>query len=335
MDLNPIWRQYWRVASGNRQSPRVSIYWLVPVFTFSVIAGFCLTITLETANLANWGQWLRDFARSPGAAAFAALVAAAIAFTGISKQVMVSREALAHQRNATRADAWWAMFEWASDRAIPPNKDAQPLPPSVTIRTLQRLSEDASTDVQKAACAGVIDVLTANISDAAMKQGPEDPITPQGERENPALSALNSYVKSNRGTPAASAIAEGLVYENNVLKELISLSWQDPRIKIIRIDSFAVDNGFDAIADVDGQQVAVVIKASKNGGRRHLQELRNNSVHLGQTVANIPMLLISPSPPTNELSESGIFATQWRGPEDTATLGADLRRASKLVRPPG
>ncbi|WP_342024890.1 hypothetical protein AAE021_06975 [Arthrobacter citreus] len=204
----------------------------------------------------------------------------------------------------------------------------------MTIRTLQRLSEDASTDVQKAACAGVIDVLTANISDAAMKQGQEETATSQGERESPALSALNSYVKSNRGTPAASAIAEGLVYGNSVLKELISLSWQDPKIKIIRSDSGAVDEGFDAIADVDGQQVAVLIKASKNGESRHLQELRNRRVHLGQTMANTPVLLISPSPPNNELSALGILATQWRGPEDTAALAVDIRRASRLIRPP-
>lgn len=224
------------------------------------------------------------------------------------------------------------MFEWASDRAIPPDKGAQPLPPSVTIRTLERLSEDASTDVQKAACAGVIDVLTAIISDTAMKQAQEDTDTSQGERESSALSALNSYVKSNRGTPAASAIAEGLVYGNSVFKELISLSWQDPQIKIIR---GVLDNDFDAIVIVDGLHVGVVIKVFKNGDERnHLQELRNHALHLGQTRI-LPVLLISPSPPTNELSELGIIATQWRGPEDTAALGVDLRRASRLVAPPG
>lgn len=55
----------------------------------SAAAGAYGALTLATAQLENGGPWLRQFALSPGMAAFAALAAALIAFLGLRKQVQV------------------------------------------------------------------------------------------------------------------------------------------------------------------------------------------------------------------------------------------------------
>ncbi|WP_425864755.1 hypothetical protein [Arthrobacter sp. TWP1-1] len=299
----------------------------------SAAIGAYLAVTLATSNLAAWGQWLRDFAQSPGAAAFAALIAAVIAFNGISRQVSVSRESLAHQMQASTADAWWTMFEWASERAIPSRPGDQPLPTSVIVRTLQRLADDATSEVQEAACAGVIDVLTKNIDSAMSEPHQGDADGASSERDESAIAALASYVDSSRGTPAASAIAEALVYKNNVIKSLISLAWDDPTIKVFPKPSLASDAGFDAIAEVNGHRVVIEIKAHRGAERL--------SKTASQTISRLRVegaeadgyLLITPFPsplaPGQE-SELRAVATQWSKPEDTASLLEALRRASPL-----
>lgn len=317
-----------RVSSPRRRSPRISIVWLIPVFIFSSAVGAYLAITLMTANLANWGQWLRDFAQSSGAAGFAALIAATIAFGGILKQVSVSRASLEHQREVTRADAWWAMFEWASNRAIPPRQEDQPLPTSVTIRTLERLADEATSSVQEAACAGVIDALTESM-DATTIESRADADIELPERNDPVFAALASYVESSRGTSAASHVAETLIYENDVLTALASL--EDSGVKTFRSPRF--DTGADAIAEIDGRRVVIEIKAVRSSERlrgmvlQTIRRLRDRGRDTDTYVLITPFP--SPLPPEQEAELRAVVA-QWRKPEDTASLLAALRRASML-----
>lgn len=316
------------MSSPRRRSPRISIVWLIPVFIFSSAVGAYLAITLMTANLANWRQWLRDFAQSPGAAGFAALIAATIAFDGILIQVSVSRASLEHQRQATRADAWWAMFEWASNRAIPSRQEDQPLPTSVTIRTLERLADEATSSVQEAACAGVIDALTRSM-DTPTIEPPTDADIDLPERDDSAFAALASYVKSSRGTSAASSVAEALIYENDVLTALASL--KDPTVRILRNPGF--DTGADAIAEIDGRRVVIEIKAVRSSERlrgmvlQTIRRLRDRGRDADTYVLITPFP--SPLPPEQEAELRAVVA-QWRKPEDTASLLAALRRASML-----
>ncbi|MHA7304303.1 hypothetical protein ACX80E_03515 [Arthrobacter sp. TMN-49] len=309
------------------------IYWLIPVSLISMVVGAYLAICLATANLAGLGQWLRDFAQSPGAAAFAALAAAVIAFNGISRQVSVSRQSLAHQRESSMAGAWWDMFEWASDRAIPSRSDYQPLPKSVSIRTLQRLADDATSDIQAAACAGVIDILTKRIDSASAEPDYGDNQPAQAGNDESTFEALASYVESNRGTPAASAVAEAAVYENEVLKALIGLSWDDPTVKIFPNPPSAPDPGFDATAEVNGRRVVIEIKAPRSAERLRNMALHTISRFRTRGTGTDAYLLITPFPsplgPDRE-SELHAVATQWRTPRDTASLLEALRRASTL-----
>jgi hypothetical protein len=300
----------------------------------SALAGAYLAITWSTANLANWGQWLRDFAQSPGAAASAALIAAGIAYTGIKRQVMVSRDTLTHQKNVAEASAWWSMFEWASDRAIPPRQSDRPLPSTVTISTLQQLAESATSEVQKIACAGVIGAVSEHIDPHPIVP-PPDTETASSESDDSTFAALASYVESSRGTPAASAVAEALVYENEVLKALVYLSWDDPALKILRNPPAdrGVDSGADAVADVGGQRVVIQIKnARKVEGLRsrvaaslkHLQT-RGDDTDRYLVITPFPSLLR----PEQE-AELNAVVTHWRLPSDTASLKEALYRAAAL-----
>jgi len=73
------------VSSTPRESRRVPIFWLGPIVVLSLtIGGYC-ALALATADLEGWSQWLRDFAKSPGGAGIAALLAATIAFGGIRR----------------------------------------------------------------------------------------------------------------------------------------------------------------------------------------------------------------------------------------------------------
>lgn len=218
---------------------------------------------------------------------------------------------------------------------FPPQKDAQPLPESVTISTLERLSEDTTTDVQKAACAGVIDALTTRISKTVVEPDPNTATSGQAAGDDRTWSALTSYVDSSRGTAAASTVAEGLVYRNRVLKELLSLPRVDLTIRVKEMNSLDREDGYDAIVEVHGRRVIIEIKFAKGSDRVLVPTVKTLRDFLGRTHANTPILLISPSPPTlgAELADLGAVATQWRGPEDTPALRKDLLRASRFNHP--
>lgn len=298
---------------------------VVALCTASGFAGGYLALALGTADLANWGLWARDFAKSPGAAAFAALIAAAIAFAGISRQVSVSRSALEHQREAASTARWWETFEWASSRALPIGEKDLPLPDSVTISTLQSLSQTTATDVQKVACAGVIDVLTSRIMAMSNEHGH------QGEGAEGAASAafdaLASYVQASDGTSAASARAEAAVYERRVLQELNSLS---PDIRAFREPRLGATRA-DAVVEVAGAKVAVEVTFSRTPQVVRARVMSASSQR--RASGDIPLVLVSrfPSPlvPSDEV-KLRVVVVRWNSPGDNEDLLGALRRASTL-----
>jgi hypothetical protein len=194
------------------------------VFIFGVfVAIFTATWTSEAAGL-----WFREFFKSPGAAACVALVAAGLTFWGLSRQLRVSRSALQHEQAKTENASWWQMFEWTTSRGLPSAKDDTALPISVTVTTLQELAARATDDVQSAACAGVIDhlgsPLRASDHDPLRMPSSDDHAgsAPEGrpQADASAITALSAYVNATAGSPAASAVVEGLLYEREVIGAL-------------------------------------------------------------------------------------------------------------------
>lgn len=285
------------------------------------LSGACIALALSTANTDNWGQWARDFAKSPGPAAFVALIAAGIAYRGISKQVEVARAALSHQRALAQEESWWAVFQWASGRAVPAGENDVRLPDSVTVSTLERLADDASTDVQRAACKSMIEFLSTRERQAG-DSGDEVSLAPSD-----TVSALARYVQSTEGTSAASPAAAALVYENAVRQALASVDGVN--VKFYRSP---VDKGSDAILLVNERRLLLLVRwaQSTNGMKFTISQTLKR---LRQVVTDDPFLVVTPLPVELDASDQkGLRAVvaQWRGPEDQSNLERALRQAIEM-----
>lgn len=295
--------------------------------------GAYLALTLATANLANLGLWLRDFAKSPGAAATAAVIAAGVALTGIILNRRAASESLSLQETTSAADSWWVMFEWASERAVPSRSDDNALPGSVTVSTLARLADTATTEVQQAACAGMIDMLAARVeprvpAESAQSVASETNAASAEAANESALTALDSYVQANRGTKAASSVAEAVVYENSVTKALVAMSWAHDDLRVFRNPPDA--GPADAIVKIGDARVAVIIKRLSSASAyanwfRHLS---------ARSLGPLPRVLVTPhrlSKPFGDESAEAIAVVQWNGPNDDPALLQALHSAVNEV----
>lgn len=309
--------------------------------------GLCGGIAWVSANHDAWGAYLRRFALSPGPAALAALFAAVVAVFSIRTSSAASRGTLEHQKATANADAWWEMFEWVSDRAAPADAADRPLPTAVTVRTLERLADIATSEPQRAACSGMIDLLAdefaaeqarraaPNPSEDDDKTGGTEPTaTRQTEQEtesemtaDAALLALASYAAANEGRASASARAEGLAYFNEVNKALLSLSWDHKDVKLFRNPSGA--GSADAILQFNGRQIAVSIKRTSSVEATTAWIRRERAT----ARSGKPRLLISTTAPASSPSEereSRLVVVQWRTPYDNDNVLKAARRASLL-----
>lgn len=286
-----------------------------------LVAGAFTTLALHSADLSNWSSWARDFAKSSGFAGVTAVVAAVIAAISIGRQVKVSRDALIQSRSTADASSWWTSFEWASGRAIPVGKDDQPLPDSVTIRTLQGLAGAAQTTVQSVACGQMINVLTARVKAAGI--APEKADEEAGPDSSAAFDALESYVRASEGTPAASSQAEALLYERGVLRSLhdvfpSSIAPAGADLATAPSDAVVRHNGVDVYVEVLYGRVPAVARAK-------VRSFRSKS--------NAPLVLVSryPSPlDVNFALQMAVVTVQWRGPESSEELRAAVITASAM-----
>ena len=146
------WRQI-RKEAAEKEPPfirRSTALWittavgLASAVVFAVVSA-SIVLAIDRPNRASLGEWISDFAKSPGFAGLCAIAAAVLAFWGIHRQVAVSRKGLAHQREVEMKRAWWERFEWAASRAVPASKDGIPLPYDVILNTLTSLLDTATT----------------------------------------------------------------------------------------------------------------------------------------------------------------------------------------------
>ncbi|MBD8538049.1 hypothetical protein [Frigoribacterium sp. CFBP 8751] len=268
-------------------------------------------------------------------AAFAALAAALIAFLGLRKQVQVSQSTLDHQRQDAKQLAWWRTFEWASSRALPSGERDIPLPHSVTIRTLERLVNEATTKVQEAACSGVIDVLSAQVL-PVVDEDVNESATEARRDSSAAVEALVSYVEASGGTAAASARAEAAVYEPRVAaamyegKVLAALSALSADIRVFREPPIS-NSRTDAVAEVSGRPVAVEISFARTP--MVVRARARSAAQQRREIGAIPLVLVSrfESPfSAEEETELRLVVARWNLPADNGKLLDALRRASDL-----
>lgn len=338
--------------TGQTATRKVPVLIAVAVLCMlSAIIGAFLGIALASANLANTGLWLRDFAKSPGATATAALVAASLAFWGISRQVTVSRQTLLqqrevaaqtleHQQKTEESKAWWATFEWSADRGIPSDANDTALPLSVSMRTFEQLQESAQTNVQKAACGGVMDVLAqllAGSRDSSEAGSANTARTKPGDSNyEGAVAALSAYVEASRGTAAASPGSEARLYELEATSAVEALNIEGAVVRVtptllgVSLDGPRRLIRPDAIVEIDGQ--SVVLEFKKNSS---VAQARRS---ISATVADFrargvedPIVVVTPLQVeiSSEWSEQNrCVIVQWRSGEDSDNLRDAISEAA-------
>ena len=120
-----------RKEAAEKEPPfirRSTALWITTaVGLVSAVVSASIVLAIDRPNRASLGEWISDFAKSPGLSGLCAIAAAVLAFWGIHRQVAVSREGLAHQREVEMKRAWWERFEWAASRAVPASKDGVPV----------------------------------------------------------------------------------------------------------------------------------------------------------------------------------------------------------------
>jgi hypothetical protein len=337
---------------------------LLAACAVSAVAGACATIILRTADLTNWGNFLVDFAKSPGLAALVALFAAILAFRGIRNQVEAARASL-------EQDSWWKMFEWASTQAGSGAQPSNSSLMSVAASAFSQLNKGATVEVQRIACSGMIDFVlgqtredvtpqtlkgrvasdgsetaeseSASVpaQEADLKSGSESgasggfapepggvwvplPKAPRGVGGSSALDVIADYIDTYAGTSAVSGYAEAWAYENAVIRALGSIV--EPGIKLWR--NPMPSDGVDAIAEIDGTRVYVeILWATGPGSLRRMAKSR-----LSRS-GDVPLLVVAPmltDLASDLLQTSRALLVKFDIKDDPDVLVRALRDAAKL-----
>jgi hypothetical protein len=335
----------------------------------AAVVGACLTMALKAADLTNAGNFVIDFAKSPGMAAVVGLIAAILAYSGINRQVVATKA-------KSDGDAWWNMFEWATSQAAPDRSVGGALPLDVAISAFDQLAKDATSDVQKTACAGMIDFIVktrgvqegqsagpmdapttaphAALQTTSLGAAGTDPATQaQAEPERSSLglvepdveleessveaalggaSTLNlvrTYAKKHAGTPAVSPFTNGWLYERLVTATLSSLVGPELRIRVWK--NAAHDSPIDAIAEVNGQRVVIVIVWGESAASVR-QKLRRY-VLVVRARRQDPILFIQPfrlDMPLDFSLHNRAVVSNFRDESDRLKLINSLRTAASL-----
>lgn len=291
----------------------------------SFLAGVSFAPAVLEPNLHLWGSWLSDYLKSPGIAVIAAL----IALFGISRQVAVSRETLKHNRDSDADTSWWRSFEWAASRALPDKDGGSPLPADVIISTLQSLARSATTDVQRVACAGLIDALAPRVVNVGENSSGGETT---GSSTNAAFLALRSYVNASNGTTASSPTAEATVreyetYKNSVLAALLTLP---APIRVFREPEIS-NSKADAVVMVGDKRVALEVSYARTPSV--VRARSNAAAQLRQDPTTAPLVLVSrfDSPfADGAASTKRVVVVKWNSPADNETLRQALEEAAQL-----
>lgn len=199
--------------------------------------GFLLVLVAEGLGRIEGRDWGR-FLTSPGAAGLAAVAAAVIGATALTRQ-------LNHSKAVERDAAWWKSFQWVTDRALP--GDGSPgLPHLVSVDMLTPLARSATDTVQQRACGAFLDhllsltprasatdeILDEPLSDANVEDPPElaDPRTDEPAslqqvvetlfKDNRRRSTLEDYARVTASSSARSVALEAQLYDLEVADAL-------------------------------------------------------------------------------------------------------------------
>lgn len=298
---------------------------LASAVVFAVVSA-SIVLAIDRPNRASLGEWISDFAKSPGLAGLCAIAAAVLAFWGIHRQVAVSRKGLAHQREVEMKRAWWERFEWAASRAVPASKDGIPLPYDVILNTLTSLLDTATDEVQRVTIRAVAEEAAERQGDFGKRKGLSGGHSPSEilrllQEEDRMQQALRNYARSAGSTSARSGIVDASLYEHQVVEALKRLL--SPR-------NVQYGRGADAMVNYMGKSIVIDVEYSRNKGEINSGRARNaveQVLSLIEEVGADAGLIVRPRglrAGALDQENSNILAVAWESPEDDNTLKSAL-----------
>jgi hypothetical protein len=356
-DTRITYLHYFLVSNlPSHPSRRVSkplVTWLILIAgVVGAAAGAYVALALSGPHTAGVGLWLRDFAKTPGAAGVAAVIAAGLAFWGISRQVATSRANLEHEKLREQDRSWWQSFEWAVSRAVPLDRNHEALRLDVSIEVFNALlasakarNSSAPTEVQQSACGGMLSILTSQIEKDKRDAGapavhsvvPSE--TTSIEQDARTQSALESYVRAAQGTPGESAGARARLFELQIVNAIRGFS--DERIQVRDPRQVLRESGRDSfgywpdgLVSVGGRDVYIETKYYSSASNAQLSHgIRQSLASIRGRGISDPMLVVTNQPPTNVdrfRQEFAAEVTVWEASNDNRALREALVRASEL-----
>lgn len=330
-----------RKEAAEKEPPfirRSTALWITTaVGLVSAVVSASIVLAIDRPNRASLGEWISDFAKSPGLSGLCAIAAAVLAFWGIHRQVAVSREGLAHQREVEMKRAWWERFEWAASRAVPASKDGVPLPYDVILNTLTSLLDTATDEVQRVTIRAVAEVAAERQGDFGKRKGLSGGHSPSEilsllQEEDRMQQALGNYARSAGSTSARSGIVDALLYEHQVveaLKRLLSpRNVQDEQGILSQLG--VAPRGADAMVNYKGKSIVIEVKYSRNKGEINSGRARNVVEQVLSSIEEVGAdagLIVSPGglrAGVLDQENSNILAVAWESPEDDNTLKSAL-----------
>ncbi|WP_416445431.1 hypothetical protein AB3K78_01160 [Leucobacter sp. HNU] len=165
------------------------------------------------------------------AAGLGAILAALIAFHGISRQIGQANQSLAQAREANDQASWWRTFEWAAERVAPSKPGTPSLSPHLLMGTLSVLRDSAPDEAQQRACSSLVDHVALvvetnqaaeNTQNVASKPQPNSgkQKTESSESAN-AMDALMQWIHETSGKPSASPKAIEVVSRQKFTNSLV------------------------------------------------------------------------------------------------------------------
>lgn len=323
----------------------------------AVAIGAVWVLFLTGVDQVGAAAWVERFSTSPGAAGVAAVVASAIGFWALARQ-------LHHNKGVELDAAWWKSFEWVADRALP-NDKSDGLPYLVAVDMLAPLVKSANNATQERICGAFLDHLAELDTRTSTEESPgrfepaipesteDSPTTPPQAPESPADSTetlrirlrpqpftwLKSHYDHERGDRALSTLenyaqlssaSSGRSYA--VEAQLYSLRVVEAVRRVVK-DAFMTFGG-DRSADItvitgDGRHVHI----AASGATTHLAAV-SAALSISRTTKGTTLVVTrgETEDPGTKIGER-LFTVRWRDERDDQELELGIQRALEATPP--
>lgn len=285
-------------------------------------------VLISGLDTMSWGQALRHFLTSPGAA----IIAAGIAATAIILQLL-------HTRSQDKKQDWWTNFEWAAERAVPSKTDNKALPIALSINILNSLQDSADTELQKRACGGLVTLLAESLTKS---QTSSDVRTAVPGPSGPEIEeAVSDYVSATSNTPARSRGAESFLRAERYERQVIDALNQLQILGIISepsqdgLAASDTDVGHDAIVRVGSVDVLIEVKYFDPENPPATASRRFREIRYRALRASISKPLIVISPLAAGLTDGQVTETpvvkflKWTVEDGLSVLSTALENVAK------